>query len=72
MGNNQPNFHKRERTSDGSQRSRAHSGNNLPLPLSAASVNTSAEDCPVQMKIKEEFDPSMDFLEGKCLAFFKI
>ncbi|KAI6191722.1 AMPKBI domain-containing protein [Aphelenchoides bicaudatus] len=53
MGNNQPNFHKRERTSDGSQRSRAHSGNNLPLPLSTTnnfSSTGSTDDVPVQMK----------------------
>lgn len=65
MGNNQP-IHKRERTSDGSQRrSRAHSGENLPLPLSSTTVST--EDYPVQMKLKkneESFDPSLDFLEG--------
>jgi 5'-AMP-activated protein kinase regulatory beta subunit len=62
MGNNQTNFHKRERTSDGSQRSRAHSGT-INLPMNVTN-NNSTDDCPVQMKIKEEFDPSMDFLEG--------
>jgi 5'-AMP-activated protein kinase regulatory beta subunit len=51
MGNNQGNFHKRERTSDGStsHRSRLQSGSSPnPTPQPPAS---SEDGCPVQMKI---------------------
>lgn len=63
MGNTQGGPHKRERTSDGSQRPRAHSGS---VNLTHNDTTNSTDDgCPVQMQIRhEEFDPSMDFLES--------
>lgn len=62
MGNNQAALHKRERTSDGTQRARRLSGSmNSPLP---PSVSTD-DGCPVQMRIaKDDFDPSADLLES--------
>uniref|UniRef100_A0A915CVN7 5'-AMP-activated protein kinase subunit beta-1 n=1 Tax=Ditylenchus dipsaci TaxID=166011 RepID=A0A915CVN7_9BILA len=68
MGNNQGGFHKRERTSDGSQRNR--------LPTNPTPSTTSAGDdgCPVQMKIakgESMMDPPLEFTDSEYPVVFK-